>query len=191
MATCALRPAIIFGPGDKYGVIGAIHTCIARGETPFVIGDGLNLYDFVYVDNVADAHVLALENLLSNKKTAAGQAFFISNDEPVYFRDFMLAIWAHFGHVPAYEVWITRSVACFVGDLFEAWAWLTGRTMSFSRGSVLDAVGVRYADITRAKTTLGYRPKMGLVEGLANACADYKLGLQKKSEGDWVEAETE
>jgi sterol-4alpha-carboxylate 3-dehydrogenase (decarboxylating) len=63
--TCALRPATIIGPGDTYGVIATIHHCIANGETPWIIGTGDNMYDFVYITNIADAHVLALENLLS------------------------------------------------------------------------------------------------------------------------------
>jgi sterol-4alpha-carboxylate 3-dehydrogenase (decarboxylating) len=75
LSTCALRPSVIFGPGD-YQLIPSLHTCIAKGETPFVIGSGENLWDVTYVSNIADAHVLAVENLLS-EKTAAGEAFFI------------------------------------------------------------------------------------------------------------------
>lgn len=37
---CALRPSPLFGPGDDL-VIPRIHSCIARGETPFVIGSDL------------------------------------------------------------------------------------------------------------------------------------------------------
>lgn len=100
LLTCALRPSVILGE-DDYQLIPSIHACISKGETPFVIGDGDNLYDFTYVGNVADAHVLAIENLMSSR-SAAGQAFLISNGEPVTFRDFCLAVWGHFGHTPRF-----------------------------------------------------------------------------------------
>ncbi len=41
-----------------------------------------------YVDNVADAHVLAVENLLMSR-TAAGEAIFIANEQPIPFRRFL------------------------------------------------------------------------------------------------------
>ena len=43
-ATCALRSSVLVGPGDKQ-LIPSLHACIAKGETPFVVGDGLNLWD--------------------------------------------------------------------------------------------------------------------------------------------------
>jgi len=62
MRTCSLRPSIIIGEEDE-ALIPALHACISRRETFFVIGDADNLWDVVYVGNVADAHVLAIENL--------------------------------------------------------------------------------------------------------------------------------
>lgn len=98
LATCVLRPSVIFGKGDTQ-LIPSIHACLAKKETPWVVGDGTNLWDTVYVENCADAHVLAAENLLSKAKTAAGEIFFIQNNEPISFREFSLEIWKNFGHV--------------------------------------------------------------------------------------------
>ena len=91
LVTCALRPSVLFGPGD-YQLIPSVHACIAKGEMPFVVGDGETLWDVTYVGNVADAHVLAVENLLTTR-TATGEAIFISNEEPIPFRDFGLQVW--------------------------------------------------------------------------------------------------
>lgn len=90
LATCAIRPTVLFGPDDDQ-LIPLIHSYIAKRETPWVIGSGQNLWDVTYVTNVADAHILAAENLTSSK-TAAGEAFFISNNEPIPFRVLCLAI---------------------------------------------------------------------------------------------------
>ena len=119
--------------------------------------------------NAADAHVLAVENLLSSK-TAAGEAFFISNNEPLRFRDFCLAVWARFGHYPPFEVHIPEGLAYFVGYLGECVTWVTGKPITISRGSVKDACGTKYFDCGKAEMILGYRPRVGMEEGIRIAC---------------------
>ena len=166
--TCALRPSVIFGPGDPH-CVPTIHQCITKGETPFIIGDAVNLYDFTYITNVADAHVLAVRNLLG-PKTAAGEAFFITNGEPVPFRDFCLAVWANFGHVPKYQIRIPVVVAWFMGFVAEWVTWLFGTQSTLSRGSVRDYTQTAYADIRKAKSILKYSASVGLDEGLKICC---------------------
>ena len=168
MATCALRPSVLFGPED-YQLVPSIHACIAKGETPFVIGDGMNMWDVTYVNNVADAHVLAVQNLLSSR-TAAGEAIFISNLEPITFRDFCLAIWRHFDHYPPFSVHIPKSVAFMVGYIADWVAWLTGKPTTLSSGSVMDACGMRYCNGAKARNILGYVPRVGIEEGIRISC---------------------
>ena len=168
LSTCTLRPPVLFGPGD-YQFVPSVYACIAKRETPFIIGSGENMWDVMYVANAADAHVLAVENLLSSK-TAAGQAFFISNNEPVPFRDLCLTIWSHFGHHPPFEMHIPGAVAKLVGRLGEWISWLTGTPVTLSRGSVLDACGTRYCNSAKAEQILGYVPRIGLEEGIKLSC---------------------
>lgn len=168
MTACALRPATIIGPGDT-GVISTMHACIAKGEMPYIVGSEDNLYDFVYISNVADAHVLALENLLCSQ-TAAGQVFFVSNQEPIYFRDFMVAVWAQFGHYPPYKVRIPAVIAWLAGYVAEWVTFFTGTEATLSRGSVKDALGIRYSSNEKARQLLNYVPKVGLVEAVERSC---------------------
>ncbi|KAL4885865.1 hypothetical protein BJY04DRAFT_118980 [Aspergillus karnatakaensis] len=168
MPTCALRPSVLCGPGD-YQLVPAIHACIAKGETPFVIGAGLNLWDVTYVTNVADAHVPAAENLMSSR-TAAGEAFFIQNNEPITFRDFCLAIWAHFGHIPPFELHIPERLAYIAGLVSEVSTWVFGKTTTLSRGSVKDACAVRYANGEKARRILGYEARVGIEDGIRMSC---------------------
>lgn len=86
MATCALRLSVLCGPGDCQ-LVPAIHACIAKYETPFIIEDSLGLWDVIHVSSIVDAHILAVKNLMISR-TAAGKAFFIQNNEPITFRDF-------------------------------------------------------------------------------------------------------
>ena len=166
--TCALRPSVLFGPGD-YQLIPSIHACIAKGETPFVVGNGENLWDVTYVGNVADAHVLAVENLLSTG-TATGEAIFISNEEPITFRDFCLEVWKSFGHYPPFEVHIPVPLASFAGHVAQAVTWITGSPATFSPGSVLDASSTRYCTGEKARKILGYKPRVGIEEGIRISC---------------------
>ncbi|CAL5870050.1 uncharacterized protein PFLUO_LOCUS4284 [Penicillium psychrofluorescens] len=178
MATCSLRPSVLCGPGD-YQLVPSIHACIAKYETPFVIGDGLNLWDVTYVTNIADAHILAAENLMTTR-TAAGESFFIQNNEPITFRDFCLAIWTHFGHTPPFEVRIPEGLAYLAGLACESVTWVTGGTTTLSRGSVRDACAVRYASGNKAKEILGYEARIGIEEGIRLSCEDYarRLGVE-------------
>ncbi|KAF7932269.1 hypothetical protein BELL_0228g00040 [Botrytis elliptica] len=176
-STCILRPSVIMGPGDKQ-LIPPIHACIAKGETPFIIGSANNLWDVTYVTNVADAHVLAAENLRSSTPTAAGEIFFIQNNTPITFRDFSRAVWKEFGHIPPYEVTIPQGLAWVAGLLAEATSWLTGsKEPTLSRGSVNDACAIRYSSGEKAKRILGYEAKVGLEEGIRLSCESYKKRL--------------
>ncbi|KAI9818023.1 MAG: hypothetical protein M1827_000647 [Pycnora praestabilis] len=179
LATCALRPSVLMGPGGPQ-LISSIHACIAKGETPFIIGNGENLWDITYVSNIADAHVLAAENLLTTR-TAAGEAFFISNDEPVPFRDFCLAVWAHFGHIPPYQLRVPANLAWAAGYAAEWFTWFTGTPATLSRGSVKDACAIRYANGEKARKILGYKPRIGVVEGVRLSCEDYVRCLRERS----------
>ncbi|KIY46549.1 C-3 sterol dehydrogenase [Fistulina hepatica ATCC 64428] len=62
LLTCALRPASIFGPGDRQAMLGFFDV-YQRGLTGFQIGDNTNLFDWTYVGNVARAHLLAADRL--------------------------------------------------------------------------------------------------------------------------------
>ncbi|KAF2221499.1 hypothetical protein BDZ85DRAFT_221467, partial [Elsinoe ampelina] len=172
LLTCALRPAIIIGPDDPSPTLPTIFSLVATGQTPFVIGNGHNLIDFVAAENVAQAHILALENLLGAGRfdpspadpsndplgrpapsdwtplpfSASGQAMFITNHAPIPFRSFLLAVFAQVGaHVPPYTLPIPARLAWFFGAVAEGVAWVTGRQGVLSRGSVMDATGTRYA----------------------------------------------
>lgn len=169
MLTTAIRPSTLFGPGD-YNLIPTVHGCIENGETPFVIGSGLNLYDFSFVTNIADAHVLAVENLLSESPTAAGEAFFISNGEPIPFRAFCLAVWREFGHYPEWKLRVPKSLAWLAGLVTEVVTLATGREVALCRGSVKDATQEAYANINKARKVLGYVPRISIVEGIKMGC---------------------
>ncbi|CAI7791815.1 unnamed protein product [Closterium sp. NIES-54] len=66
LLTCALRPSNIFGPGDPDLVPITIKNA-QRGKLKFIVGDGENMSDWTYVENVVHAHICA-EKALSEYK---------------------------------------------------------------------------------------------------------------------------
>lgn len=182
LQACALRPCTIIGPEDTE-VISLIHDLIAKNETCFVIGDGHNIYDWMYIDNAVHAHVLAVENLLVGPGTAAGEAFFITNQEPAYFWDFLAFIWAQFGHVPKFRIYVPFGLAMVVAVVLEFLTWLTGTPATLHRGSVRDGYRTHYSDNSKAVELLGYRPIVGLSEGVRRSCEGYKKQLAEKAGG--------
>ncbi len=61
-----LRYANVFGPRQnphgESGVVAIFSEMLAAGKTPIINGDGTHTRDYVYIDDVAEANVLALES---------------------------------------------------------------------------------------------------------------------------------
>src|SRR5690606_16532727 len=76
LATVALRPRLIWGPGDQQ-ILPRLADRAKAGRLRFV-GGGHNLIDTTYIDNAAQAHFDALEYLAPGA-ACAGRAYFISN----------------------------------------------------------------------------------------------------------------
>ena len=81
LATCSLRPHLIWGVGDPHLIPRVIEKC-RKGRLRRV-GDGKNLIDTVHVDFAAQAHRLAIERMLDRDQDASGRAYFITDGEPV------------------------------------------------------------------------------------------------------------
>jgi nucleoside-diphosphate-sugar epimerase len=81
LATCALRPHLIWGVGDPHLIPRVISRC--RQGRLMRVGDGKNLIDTVHVDTAAEAHVLALRRMLDRDDNASGRPYFITDGEPI------------------------------------------------------------------------------------------------------------
>jgi nucleoside-diphosphate-sugar epimerase len=79
LATVALRPHLVWGPGDTNLVARLVER--ARAGRLRLVGSGASLVDTTYIDNAVDAHLLAAERL-APRAPCAGRTYFIANDEP-------------------------------------------------------------------------------------------------------------
>lgn len=81
IATVALRPHLVIGPGDALTLLRLIDK--ARQRRLMIVGDGRNKVDLTFVDNAAWAHLDAEAALANPSSRCAGRSYFISNGEPV------------------------------------------------------------------------------------------------------------
>lgn len=138
LPTVSLRYFNVFGPkqpleGEYSAVIPAFVTAFLEGRQPTIYGDGEQTRDFVYVDDVVEANLLAcfkegiegeVFNIASGEQTSVNKLFFLLrkltkiNVEPIY--------------------------------------------ASPRPGEVRHSL----ADISKARTFLGYQPRVSLEKGL-------------------------
>lgn len=114
ISTVALRPHLIFGPGDQNLIPRVVEA--QRKKRLKIIGDGENLVDVTYVENAAYAHILALEKL-NNDSIIAGKAYFVGQG-PVKLWEFTNEILIRSG-LPKVDKNITFKKAFYLGQFIE------------------------------------------------------------------------
>jgi nucleoside-diphosphate-sugar epimerase len=130
------------------------------------IGDGTNKVDTIYIDNAAEAHLLA-EAALEADPELSGRVYFISNDEPIPAWE-MIDHFLAAGGLPAVKGSVSPKTAYRVGALFETlYRWLGIKAEPpITRWAAREAATSHWFDIGAAKRDLGYEPRVSIEEGL-------------------------
>ncbi len=172
LATVALRPHLIWGPGDPHLVPRILER--GRSGTLRLLGNQPNEVDSVYVDNAADAHLLAADRLAPGS-AIAGKVYFISQGEPLPLGDLMNRILAA-GDLPPVERRIPAGVAYFLGALLETAYGLLGIESEppLTRFVAAQLSTAHWFDISAARRDLGYEPAVSLDEGMERLAASLR-----------------
>ncbi len=164
---CAIRPHVIFGTGDNR-FIPAILQKAREGKLKRAIGDRDKLSDFTYISNLVDA-VAAAEERLTPNSPVCGQAYFITNGEPMAFFDFIEKFLLELGYPPItgkVPYWLAYGVAA----LAEGFDTLKGGTLNKENGLTRFAVRYmvthHYFNIAKARRDLDWTPAVSLAEGI-------------------------
>jgi len=116
LAVVAVRPHLVWGPGDQQ-LVGQVLERARAGRLP-VVGSGAALIDTTYVTNAVDALVAALDRC----EHAHGQALVVSNGEPRPVAEVLGAICTA-GGVALPRLRLPTSAALAAGTLVQsAWA---------------------------------------------------------------------
>jgi nucleoside-diphosphate-sugar epimerase len=157
LRTCSLRPHLIWGTGDPHLIPRLIQRC--RSGKLRRVGTGHNLIDTVHVEQAAQAHVLAMEQLLRGNASVAGRAFFITDGDPVACWEWISRILASAG-LDAPNRSLSLRAAYRIGLMLETIYRGLGISSEppMTRFVALQLGVDHYFDIASAKSALGYAP---------------------------------
>jgi nucleoside-diphosphate-sugar epimerase len=168
-ATVAVRPHLVWGPGDTQ-LVGRIVERAREGRLGLVAG-GRALIDTTYIDNAADALVAAADRA----EVAHGGAFIVSNGQPRTVEEMVTAICAAAG-VPGPSLSVPKPVAWLGGAVAET-VWKAARRdddppmTRFLAGQLGTA---HWFDLRETRRVLQWSPQVGLDEGFERLRAFYR-----------------
>lgn len=165
LKTVSLRPHLIWGPQDPHLVPRVIER--AKAGRLKLVGKEDKLVDTIYVGNAAYAHILAAVNLSSDSATAAGKAYFLSNDEPITMAAMLNKILACVD-LPEVTKRVPSGVAYAAGVVLESAYGVLGKQDEpmMTRFVARQLSTSHYFDITAAKTDFGYSPIISIDQGM-------------------------
>jgi nucleoside-diphosphate-sugar epimerase len=163
--TVVVRPRLVWGAGDTT-LLPAIADAVHAGRFAW-IGGGRHLTESTHVDNVVEGLVLAAE------KGRPGEAYFVTDGEPVVFREFISELLATRGIEPP-----TRSVPAPLASVIASGSEAVWRTFRLGGEPPLTRFAVWLSSqectivISKARSELGYEPITSRAEGMAGLRAD-------------------
>jgi nucleoside-diphosphate-sugar epimerase len=155
-----IRPRAIFGPGDTT-ILPRLIARLRVGRLP-VIGDGRNVIDMTYVENVVDALLLCA----TSPAATLGKKYNITNGEPTALWPLIEKLCGALGY-PYPKKHIPHPVADGIAALLEiVYRLLPGQPEPpLTRYSVALLAKNTTLDISAARRELGYQPKVSIEEG--------------------------
>lgn len=157
LATVALRPHLIFGPGDPHLVPRLLQR--ARAGKLFIVGKGDNEVSLCHVENAAAAHLDAADKLEPGA-AHAGRAYFIAQEEPVRLWPWIRELCTSLG-IPAPTRRIPLPLAYFAGIWLENLA-KPEVDPRMSRFLALQLATSHSYDMEPARRDFGYRERVPL-----------------------------
>lgn len=172
LATTALRPHLIVGPGDPH----LLPRLLAKGRRKklAIVGRGDNEVSLTYVDNAAAAHVDALEAFEDEGADAphAGRAYFLGQKEPVRLWDWVNEVFERVG-VPRVTRRVPFPIAYAAGALCEL-VWNATRLSGeppMTRFVASQLATSHSYDLEPAERDFGYSERVGLTEATERVVA--------------------
>ena len=172
LATVALRPHLVWGPGDTQLVARILER--ARGGRLRLVAGGTALIDTTYIDDAAHAHLLAADRL-SPEAACAGKAYFITSDDPRPVGEVINAILSA-GELPpetrSVPLWLAEAGGTAVETLWRLLRRQDDPPMT--RFLARQLATAHWFDISAARRDLGYAPQVPFEEGIRRLAASLR-----------------
>lgn len=162
LATCSLRPHLIFGPRDPH-LIPRLLAKARAGSLP-IVGDGTNEVSFTWIENAAAAHLDAARTLTPDAPHA-GSAYFIAQEDPVKLWEWLNRVFTSIGVAPITRR-IPRRVAESLGAVCElVWNVLPLKSdPPMTRFLAAELASDHSYDLEPARRDFGYRERVNMEE---------------------------
>jgi len=163
LKTVALRPHLIWGPGDPH-ILPRLLAKVRGGR--LALPAPHKVIDTIFVENAAQAHVDALQELTGAGR-CGGKAYFVTNHEPLPQGEIISRLLAALGVSVTIKA-VPAGAAMTAGAIAES-AWKLLRLKSeppVTRFSVEQLATEHWFDTRAARRDFGYRPTITIAEGL-------------------------
>lgn len=165
IAVTAIRPPLVWGPRDS-NILPRLLKRARRGVL-VQVGDGSNVVDVTYVENAAEAHLLAADRL-AERSPLRGRAYFIGQERAVNLWQFIDQVVTRAGYKPVRRSISARQALRIAGALELIYKSLGVRAEPpFTRLTAAQLARSRWFDLSAARRDLGYGPRISIEEGLA------------------------
>jgi nucleoside-diphosphate-sugar epimerase len=160
METVVIRPRLVWGPGDTTVLPGLLEA-VRSGQFVW-IGGGSHRTSTTHVDNVIEGL------LVGAREGRPGEAYFVTDGEPLVFRDFVTRLLATAGEEPG-----KREMPAFVAAAVARAGEALWRALPLPGAPPLTRLAFWLTsqectiDTTKARAELGYEPVVSVDEGLA------------------------
>jgi len=174
LATLALRPHLVLGPGDPNLMPRLVAR--ARAGKLAIVGDGKNEISFTWLDNAAAAHADALERLEPGAKVA-GRAFFVAQKESVLLWRWLAELFTRAG-IPPPTKRVSRALAYAAGAVAEL-VWALARQRGeppMTRFLALQLATSHSYDVGALERELGYVERVTTAEATERLIALLRAG---------------
>ncbi|SCL55495.1 NAD-dependent epimerase/dehydratase family protein [Micromonospora yangpuensis] len=170
-AVLALRPHLVWGPGDTQLVARIVQR--ARAGRLALVGAGTALIDTTYVSNAAEAIVAGLDR--AAEPDVHGQAFVVTNGEPRTVAELVGRICAAAGARPP-RLRVPVAAATAGGTAVQRLWPALGRADEppMTRFLAEQLSTAHWFDQRRTRAALRWSPRVSLAEGFTRLAADYR-----------------
>jgi nucleoside-diphosphate-sugar epimerase len=152
-----IRPSAVYGPRDKD--VFAFFKCLSRRIKPCPIGQDQR-FSLCYVQDIVQGILLAVET-----QTKSGEIVFLS-DGNAYRMEEIGDIIARAMGITAFRIRVPKQIILSIARFSEYLSKFFGRTFLFNKDKAEEMMQKDWVcDITKAKTLLGFEPRVPLSEG--------------------------
>jgi nucleoside-diphosphate-sugar epimerase len=156
-----IRPRALFGPGDQT-ILPRLIRANQRLGIP-MIDNGHALIDLTYIDNAVDALLCCIDS----PGNTLGKKYNITNGTPTHLSTVLQSLFQKL-NLPFRPINIRYPIAYAIASLLEGLSCtvLMGKEPLFTRYTIGVLAKSQTFDISEARNELGYKPVIGIDEGL-------------------------